>query len=280
VPIDDEPDPPLVEGARPWLISCDESGIDGAKYYGYGSLWMSWDRRGEFVADIHALAVEHDMKLGVVDERAHEFKWNKVKVQKLGFYKALVEYFFRKPWLMFHCIVVRRALVNREMHDGGYLQARQKHFVMLLTNKIDRALRKNRRRKFRVWVDPLEGSKKAHEAVEVISNNVLNKKFGKLKPVDKVIVRTSHDTPSIQLCDLLLCAVMSAWQGEVTAPGKVQLQRYVAEHLGWMDLHADTKFAERKFNVWYFFDPTSGEEREVATRDVVLKFPLYPPSTR
>ena len=28
------------------------------------------------------------------------------------------------------------------------------------------------------------------------------------------------------------------------------------------------------------FDPTTGDDREVETRDVALKFPLYPPSTR
>ena len=55
-----EDDPPLVlPGVRPWLISCDESGIDGARFYGFGSIWMSWDRRGRFYADMEALAADH-----------------------------------------------------------------------------------------------------------------------------------------------------------------------------------------------------------------------------
>src|SRR5207248_7775450 len=118
---------------------------------------------------------------------------------------------------------------------------------LLLTNKIARAL-KSHPRKFRVWVDPLPVRySKANEVVEIISNHVLNRQFGKLQPVDKVIPHDSHDTPSIQLCDLLLGAVMAAWQDEVTALGKRELQLWIAEHLGWPDLRADTRPDNKKF---------------------------------
>lgn len=269
----DEPDPPLVlPGVRPWLISCDESGMDGARFYGFGSLWMAWDRRGEFAADIEVLASAHGMKLGIVDGVAHEFKWSKVKGQKLAFYKALVEYFFRRPWLLFHCVVVRRADVRRELHPRGYDEAKQKHLTMLLTNKIKRALIAERNRKFRIWVDPLPFRyEKAHEVVGIVSNNVLNREFGKLQPVDKVIEHESHATPTIQLCDLLLGAVMAAWQGDATAAAKVALQAWIAEHLGWSDLRADTWKEEKKFNVWFFYDKRNGP-RDVKSRTVKLKY--------
>ena len=45
-------------GQRPWLISRDESGTDGARYYGFGSLWMSWDPRGNFLADLREIGAE------------------------------------------------------------------------------------------------------------------------------------------------------------------------------------------------------------------------------
>jgi hypothetical protein len=271
----DEPEPPLIlPGIRPWLISCDESGIDGARFYGFGSIWMAWDRRGQFAADLDNIATAHGMKLGVVDGVPHEFKWNKVKSHKLAFCKAVVEYFFKRPWLLFHCIVVRRSDVRKAMHAGGYEEARQKHFTMLLTNKISRALKREKRRKFRVWVDPLPSSyDKAHEVVEIVTNNVLNRDFGKLQPVDKVIEHESHDSPSIQLCDLLLGAVMAAWQEQVKAPAKLELQRWIAEHLGWTDLRADTWDAEKKFNIWFFYDPTLGP-RDVKSRKVRLKYSI------
>jgi hypothetical protein len=43
---------------RPWLISCDESGTGGARYYGFGSLWMSWDRRGDFLEDLRNIGAK------------------------------------------------------------------------------------------------------------------------------------------------------------------------------------------------------------------------------
>ena len=43
------------DAAVNWLVSCDESGFHGARFYGFGSLWMAWQRRGDFAADIQAL---------------------------------------------------------------------------------------------------------------------------------------------------------------------------------------------------------------------------------
>ena len=66
---------------------------------------------------------------------------------------------------------------------------------------------------------------------------------------------------------------MAAWQDEVKAPAKLAVQRSIAEHLGWSDLHADTWNIEKKFNIWFFYDPTLGP-RDVKSRDVRLKYPL------
>jgi len=54
------------------------------------------------------------------------------------------------------------------------------------------------------------------------------------------------------------------------------VRRAVAEHLGWPDLKADTRHAEWKFNIWHFYNPKSGEPREVKTRPVNLKLPMPP----
>src|SRR5262249_17426494 len=223
----------------------------------FGWVWMHWDRRGDFVADIRQIAKPHSMRVGAVNGVRHEFKWSKVSSQKLAFYKALVEYFFKHPSLLFHCIVVRKEYVRLELHPGGYEQAQQKHLTLLLTNKIARAL-KSRHRKFRVWVDRLPVAySRANEVIEIISNHVLNRQFGKLHPVDKVIPHDSHETPTVQRCDVLLGAVMSAWQEEATSPAKVELQRWIAEHLGWSDLRADTRPQDRKFNIWFLCNPNN-----------------------
>jgi hypothetical protein len=89
--------------------------------------------------------------------------------------------------------------------------------------------------------------------------------------VDQGLTRNS----AIQLCDVLLGAVIANWQKEPIGPAKRALQKEVAMHLGWADLKADTMPDERKFNVWTFHD--NRRPRKVGTRPVVLRHPLPKP---
>jgi hypothetical protein len=251
--------------------SCDESGVHGAKFYGFGSLWMAWQRRGDFAADVQTLRNRHNV--------TDELKWTKAGSRlNQPFFEDLIEYFFQRSWLAFHALVVRKAVVDRAAHGGDLDLARRKHFTMLLTKKVQACLKaqRNRTHTFRIWVDPIHSHyQKADEAAEVIANNVLRTIFGETRPVDKVITRDSKDTPSIQLCDFLLGAVMAAWQEEVTSREKMRLQKMIALHLGWPDLRGDTGPRERKFNIWYFYDKRRGA-REPETREVKLVYPLPP----
>jgi hypothetical protein len=235
---------------------------------------MSWDRRGDFIAGLREIGSKHGVHGLGEGDGAHEFKWSKVKRQKLDFYLAVIDYFFNRQWLSFHALVVQRATVAREFHKD-FDEARRKHFTMLLANKIKRVAQKHPgRTEFRAWVDPIASRyQKADEAVEAIANNIVGHMKSKAPPRLKVTTRTSHETPSIQLCDLLLGAVMAAWQGKVEAGGKLAVMNRIAANLEWADLKADTHVAEPKFNIWFFHDPTKGP-REVTTR----RTPFHPSS--
>ena len=148
---------------------------------------------------------------------------------------------------------------------------------MLLSTKIKKARKRfpDREHEFRVYVDSIPSRyAKADEAMEVITNNILNQQFRKADPVTSVVTRDSKDTPPIQLCDLLLGAVMETWQQRATNVTKAAIRASIARHLGWQDLNSDTMPSERKFNIWYFFDPVR-EARRVTTRTVNLLYP-YP----
>jgi hypothetical protein len=257
-------------GVRRLWVSCDESGIDGTnRYYGFGSLWMPDQRRGDFARLVADLRAHHGFKV------EGEFKWTKVKRQKLDFYKAVVDSFFKESYLAFHCLVVRKGIVDREHFDGDMDLAMRVHLHMFLTNKVARCMKRNRAQdhKFKVWVDPLPSSyKKADEALLKIANYALVQSAGQAA-IETVETKDSKQAPTIQLCDLLLGAVTDAWNQESTSEAKHELSRYIASHLGptWTDLHAGTFAQERKFNIWYFQDPS---EREVFAREVTLKYPL------
>jgi hypothetical protein len=147
---------------------------------------------------------------------------------------------------------------------------------MLLRDKITRCLRSRPRRAqtFRVLVDPIQSRySKADEATHVICNNALAKVFGGRRPVDGVLTRDSKASLLIQLCDVLLGATMAAWGRDVSSDERIEFQRTIAGYLGWKDLRAGTFRAERKFNVWVFYDPTRGPRRAMA-RPIELRIPL------
>lgn len=252
-----------------WLVSCDESGTGGARYYGFGTLWMKYQRRGDFVRDMREIWQAHGY-MG-------ECKWGKSNSKRFHeFYKELIDYFFSREWLAFHCLIVNKSIVKKELHGGSFDLAMRKHYTTLITNKVKSCVsaHSTRKHEFRIWVDTLPSSyNKADEAMEIIANRALKQAFGEISLVDSVIEKDSKDAVQIQLCDLLLGAVMESWQQKATSEAKVQIQKYIAEYLGWKDLRSDTKPSERKFNVWFFHDRSRGG-REVKTRPVVLKYPL------
>jgi hypothetical protein len=180
--------------------------------------------------------------------------------------------------LSFHCLVVRKADVDRSLHKDMD-QARRKHFVMLLANKIRRAVKRHpARRIFHIWVDPIASyHKRADEAVEIITGRVLTKVGLNPPPTIKVTTHDSHERRAIQLCDLLLGAVMAGWQQDIEAEGKTLLQRHIADRLGWTDLRADTFETAAKFNVWFFCNPKD-RPSDVVSRELGVSMKPGQPS--
>jgi hypothetical protein len=171
--LDVESDSLHVPGYRNYLVYCDDSGLHGSTHYAFGPLWMPWERRGDFYDIIRDLRQRHRM--------FDEFKWNKVNRRFEAFYLELVEMFFKRPWLMFHALIVERASVDREFHGDDYDLARRKHFALLLKTKIRDlcSARGGTRKRCHVRVDVLPSRyAKADEAAEVIINRSLANEIG------------------------------------------------------------------------------------------------------
>jgi len=252
-----------------WHVACDESGIDGQRYYGFGSLWMKYQRRGDFSRIVRALRDRHKFY--------EEIKWQKAHSKRYAaFYHELIELFFKSQWLAFHCIVVEKSMVNRSLHNGDFDLARRKHFNKLITTKISNVIAAHPEREsyFRVEVDPIASRyKKADEEFHVIANNTLHKKYGRKNIINSVVTKDSKASENIQIADFFLGAVMCAYQGKASSEAKLQVSNLVASYLGWEHLQNDTWPTERKFNIWFFYDKTRGL-REIQTKPVVLRHPL------
>jgi len=253
-------------GTLRWLISADESGTDSNKYYGFGALWMKYQRRGDFLQGIWELRVEHDYW--------EEIKWTNIFLKRLEFYEDLIEYFFKHDWLAFRCLIVPREIVDMAYHLDNPNIGFFKHYGMFIEDGIKKCTdaHPDRDMEFRVWVDNLSSSyKKEAEKMEKILISKLKKELSVKYNLTSVIQQDSKKAQSIQLADLLLGAVMAAWRQETKMSAKLDLQLNIAEHLDWRDLRADTWKTERKFNIWWFH-PNRERPRYVKTRDVNLKY--------
>jgi hypothetical protein len=265
-------------------LYCDESGISADhSFYGFGALIMGYQRRGEFAALAAELRKKHRAP-------ADEIKWTKTKAKTFPFYRALVDYFFQEPSMFFHCMLVERAWVNTRLcHGGSFDLARRKHFTKFLADKVGRIKQKHRGRELevRVYVDKIPSSyAKAGEVMEIVGNRMINKlsplvHFAeKVDAINSLTECDSHDYLGIQLCDLLLGAVVDTWNDRSRNEFKSKLKTRIAWHLGWEDLSSDTMPEERKFNVWRLTDQVRKGERPVKTRPTNLRKPLPGPQRR
>lgn len=259
-------DSSVVPGYKNYLIYCDETGMDGSRYYGFGSLWMPWERRGDFARLITDLRMKHGY--------ADEIKWTHVGKRSEAFYTRLIDSFFERNWLMFHALVVRKGYSDNRLHKN-FDEEKGKRLVMLLEKKIKFFSRGDSGKRYHVRVDPLPMRyKKADEAAFKIASSMLRQDLGCV-PLETLATRRSHETPGIQVADFLLGASVAGWQGRASADHKLRVKHHLAEHLGWPDMISDTRPHLWKFNIWYFHDPKGGP-REVITRPVRYKLPISP----
>lgn len=251
--------PRATDSDRHYLVYCDESGVHGTRLTGFGTLWMTYERRGDFQQLWQTLHARHFPP--------SEVKWERVKRQTYPFFEALVDEFFGRNWLMFHSLLISKEEVDLSLHSKDWDLARRKHFTLLLANKIKRFA--TPRKHYLVRVDPIHSSyQKADEAAEVILRNIIEQapSLHGAKVIHSVRTVNSKSTPGIQLADLLVGAVMAARHGAIESGAKKKLIARIAEHLGWPDLRADTMPAAQKFNIWRFWDPTSRSPRPEVTR--------------
>ena len=275
-PADDDADEPGLPGYRNYLVYGDESGIDGQVYYGFGTVWLPNEARGRLTGLMRRLRAQ----CKVPDE---EISWSGLNVKKLPLCLALVEEFFRARWLMFHCIIVPREIVDPRLHERGYETAREKHFCEFIANKLSTFGQGSPDKIYHLRIDPFPSRyDRTDEKLHRIINAMAQRQLGFAPIISTQTVQSSKASAGVQLADLLLGAVMSAWQPRNTATSmpKRALQGFVAAHIGWPDLRSDTLPMSRdplawKFNIWLFCGHPDNRE-EKTDRKLRFRFEVPP----
>lgn len=131
-------------------VACYESGIDEKRFYGFGSLWMKYQRRRDVLHTIPDLRQKHNC--------SNEIKWQKAcSKQNSAFYHDLLETF---PWhlcLAFNCIVVEKSKVEKAYYSSDHDLAIHRNFNKLIEIKItsDIKVHLNCYCEFRIELNPL-----------------------------------------------------------------------------------------------------------------------------
>jgi len=223
-------------------IYCDESchlEHDQSKVMALGAVWCPLSLRQAFGRGLRALKDTHGLA------PTFEIKWNKVSKGKFQFYADVVNYFFDNESLHFRGVVVQDKTVldhNKfaQTHDDFYY----KMWFLLLGRLL------SEKERFRIYLDikDAHGAAKARKLREVLSNDRLD--FDK-EIIEWIQTVRSHDTPLIQLADLLTGALSYVNRGLSANPAKRELIRLIQERSGHT-LSKTTLIREAKFNLLFF----------------------------
>ena len=255
-----------IPGYRNFLIYGDESGMHNTSHFGFVTLLIPQEARGRLSGLLTTLRNQFCNE--------DEVKWTKINKSRKTFYVALLNEIFRKNWIMFHAILVRKTHLT-----GDPDLERRKKIAMLLRDKIQRFAAHQRNKYYHVRVDPLPTRYlKAGEAAHIIVNRGLKKKLGYNPILSLREVQDSKTSAGIQIVDVLLGAFMSGWLNVDVAEPKRQVRQELLDLIGWPDFRADTRRSEWKFNIWVYHIPGRGL-REVRWRKLKLRYQAVPYGT-
>ncbi len=245
-----EPDP--TPGYKRLLVYADEAGTDGTGYTGFGSLWMPWERRGDFQKLLRTLREAHAHTGSLTASGAPG-----------DLLVALVDEVFRRRWLAFRCVVTpTTADVARRRAALVELLARRARPVAGSPAPADVRLRLSRAARL-----PDAAKTKPQHAI----GGALTRALPEGQPLS---VRAARTIDGVELVELLTSLVLAGWERRSIGKDKKRVADRVAENLGWGDLAADTSASEWKFNIWFVKDPAELEVSQKTQRAVQLLLPM------
>jgi hypothetical protein len=219
-------------------VYCDESGLEALAnksshtFVAIGGIWMPSEFREEFKLSINELKNEFGIK--------GEFKWQKVSLSHIEFYKRVIDYFFNCKFLRFRVILIEASRVNNDVYnDKDNELGFYKFYYQLLHHWIlsynsyeiftDLKVNRNKRR-----------LKKLHEILSY--SNVTAE-------ILRVQGLPSNESIGIQLADVLTGIVNTKYNKQNTGTAKNEIITYI-EHIHLKKGISATQKIEEKFNIF------------------------------
>ena len=230
-------------GLRRWLLCPVVAGEGPSRAWGGGILWLNWQRRGDFQDLVRQTGLRSP------------FGWPHINAETLPAHQALIDAFLATPWISFDAFVVEPEAADqaaREANLNAFCEQQRRMLEDFVYQKIAERLQAepDEPQPVRVWLDAKAcGYSSPRAAVTGIEDHVLRSLFQRLRPEDKAINHRTARTPGLELGDLLLHAVVAAWQDSSLGAPKRALVANLCNGLGWASLRTASRPGDTKFNV-------------------------------
>lgn len=173
----------------------------------------------------------------------YELKWTKVSMNKIDYYKELIDYFFDNNDLRFRVVIADKSELDFNKyyyldHDKWYYRV----YYMLLGKTL---LEKN---KYNIYIDIKDtcSSEKVAKLKEVLNNSYYD--FTE-EMICKIQHIKSHESELLQLNDLLIGAIGYKNNNLHNSTAKLEIVRYLEEMSGESLISSTNRHSE-KFNLF------------------------------
>jgi hypothetical protein len=221
-------------------IYCDESchlQHDQIPVMVFGALWLPQNKKREIFQRLKEIRQKHDFP------STFEFKWHKVSMAKLEFYKELIDYFFDDDDLHFRVLIVPdKTKLEHERYSQSHDQFYYKMYFDLLKVIMDPSS------SYEIYLDKKDSQ--GWEKVKTLENILRTNHYDYSRQVIKKVQQVdSSEIITMHLTDLLTGAVAYANRHLSSNAAKVELVNRVKKRSGY-NLSQSTLLKESKFNIF------------------------------
>ena len=172
-----------------------------------------------------------------------EIKWAKVSKGALPFYRELIAFFLNDTSLHFRSVLVPdKSILNHDAYDQTHDDWYYKMYYLMLRYVFSVS------HSYNVYLDikDTRGNDKVQHMHEVLCNSIYDFDRQTVRRVQQI---RSHESPVLQLADLLIGAVAYQNRGLHGSEAKLQLIKDLKLRLGDNILTRSSSFKATKFNL-------------------------------
>lgn len=208
---------------------------DGITVMGGGAVFCDRDKFEEATRYIKYLKYEHNA--------FHELKWTKVSTSGIGFYKAIIDYFFESDFLRFRGITSDKSILDHKTyndgnHDNFYYKLMYQAFEPMLISDND----------YYIYTDYKDSN--GAEQLKSLRKYLVDKKKETVE-LDFQMIR-SHEAVLLQIADFLIGAIVYKKRTDIEHKSNIKnLIISYLEEKSTKYLAYNTSKDEQKFNIFH-----------------------------